>query len=181
MRKSSRGTTPALPNGRCRGGRLFDMLSRVAAAVLTVACLAPAASQHNAAVSADERRIVALVSKAAALIERSGREAAFREFRKPNSEWFHDDTYLFAYDMDLNVLLNPAFPDREGRNLAAHRDATGRAVHEEIRAVVKANAAGWVDTIIAQPGRSTPAKKRVYVMAVTIDGKPGIIGSGFYH
>ena len=92
-----------------------------------------------------------------------------------------DDTYLFAYDMDLNVLLNPAFPEREGRNLADHRDAVGKAVHQEIRAVVKANGAGWVDTVIAQPGSGTPAKKRVYVMAVTIDGKAGIIGSGFYH
>ena len=121
------------------------------------------------------------VTNAARLIEKSGREAAFREFRKPNREWFHDDTYLFAYDMDLYVLLNPAFPEREGRNLADHRDAVGKAVHEEIRGVVKANAAGWVDTVIAQPGSSTRAKKRVYVMAVTIDGRPGIIGSGFYY
>jgi len=157
------------------------MLARVAAALLTVACLPRVASQRNADVSAEEKRIVTLVANAAALIAKSGGETAFREFRKPNSEWFHDDTYLFAYDMDLNVLLNPAFPEREGRNLADHRDAAGKAVHEEIRAVVKANAAGWVDTVIAQPGSSTPAKKRVYVMAVMIDGKPGIIGSGFYH
>ena len=157
------------------------MFERIAAAILTVAWLAPAPSQHNPDVSAEERRIVALVTNAAALIEQRGREAAFREFRKSDSEWFHDDTYLFAYDMGLNVLLNPAFPEREGRNLADHRDAVGNAVHENIRAVVKANGAGWVDTVIAKPGSSTPAKKRVYVMAVTIDGKPGIIGSGFYY
>jgi signal transduction histidine kinase len=157
------------------------MLEPITATLLTVACLTPAPSQHKADMSAEERRVVTLVTKAAALIEKSGGETAFREFRKANSEWLHDDTYLFAYDMELNVLLNPAFPEREGRNLANHRDAVGKAVHEEIRAVVKANAAGWVDTVIAQPGSSTPAKKRVYVMAVTIDGKPGIIGSGFYH
>ena len=157
------------------------MREGVAAALLTFACLAPAASQHTADSSAEEKRIVTLVTSAAALIEKRGRETAFREFRTPNSEWFHDDTYLFAYDMDLNVLLNPAFPEREGRNLADHRDARGKAIHQEIRAVVRANAAGWVDTVIARPGSGKPAKKRVYVMAVTIDGRPGIVGSGFYH
>ena len=82
--------------------------------------------------------------------------------------------------MDLNVLLNPAFPEREGKNLAGHRDETGKAVHDEIRAVVTAKRVGWVDTVIAQPGSRRAAKKRVYAVAVMIDGKPGIIGSGFY-
>lgn len=102
------------------------------------------------------------------------------EFRKPRSEWFDDDTYVFAYDMDLNVLLNPAYPEREGRNLAGQHDAAGKAVHDEIRAVVTASRAGWVDTVIARPGSATPARKRVYVRSVTIDGRPGIIGSGYY-
>lgn len=39
------------------------------------------------------------------------------QFREPDSEWFHDDTYLFAYDMELNVV--PAFSEREARNPAA--------------------------------------------------------------
>jgi len=157
------------------------MATRISLALLIVVCLAPLAAQRSPDASAEETRIKTLVTRAAALVERSGRDAAFREFRTPKSDWFHDDTYLFAYDMDLNVLLNPAFPEREGRNLAEHRDAAGKAVHEEIRAVVKAHSAGWVETVIARPGFSTPAKKRIYVMAVTIDGKPGIIGSGFYY
>ena len=41
---------------------------------------------------------------------RSQRKAAFVHFRKKGSEWFHDDTYLFVYDLNANVLLNPAFP-----------------------------------------------------------------------
>jgi methyl-accepting chemotaxis protein len=90
------------------------------------------------------------------------------------------DTYLFAYDIDLNVLLNPAFPEREGRNLAGQHDANGHAVHDEIRAVVTTNHAGWIDAVIARPGSTVPARKRVYVVAVSMDGKPGILGSGFY-
>jgi cytochrome c len=46
-------------------------------------------------------------------------KAAFAEFRKKDSEWFHGNTYLFAYDMNANVLLNPAFPRREGTNVSS--------------------------------------------------------------
>ena len=118
---------------------------------------------------------MALVTRAAALVESRGKAAAFR---KPDSEWFHGDTYLFAYDLDLNVLLNPALPEREGKG--GQHDASGNAVHDEIRAVVKAHGAGWVNSVIAQPTTRSPARKRVFVVAVTIDGKPGILGSGFY-
>ncbi len=61
------------------------------------------------------KQIEALVTKAAALIDKNGK-AAFAEFRKKDSEWFHGDTYLFVYDLKANVLLNPAFPQREGTN-----------------------------------------------------------------
>src|ERR1700752_3334409 len=57
-----------------------------------------------------------LVNKAAALIDKDGK-AAFAEFRKKNSAWFYGDSYLFAYDMKANVLLNPAFPQREETNV----------------------------------------------------------------
>lgn len=157
------------------------MPQRLAAlATLALTCVAPAVAQPTAPQSSEERRTMAIVNRAAELVERSGRTVAFAEFRKPQSEWFHDDTYVFAYDMDLNVLLNPAYPEREGRNMKGQRDAAGKAVHDEIRAVVTASRAGWVDTVIARPGSAAPAPKRVYVRSVTIDGRPGIIGSGFY-
>jgi len=151
----------------------------VTLAALALMCI-PAIAQHAMPQSAEETRTITFVKRAADLLEHRGKTSAFAEFRKPDSEWFHGDTYLFAYDMDLNVLLNPAFPEREGRNLGGQHDATGRAVHDEIRSVVMATGAGWVDSVIARPGSSTPARKRVYVVSVTIDGRPGILGSGFY-
>jgi cytochrome c len=152
----------------------------VALAALAVTCIAPVVGQQTISQSAEELRTIALVKRAADLLERRGKTSAFAEFRKPNSEWFHDDTYLFAYDMALNVLLNAAFPEREGRNLAGQHDATGKAVHDEILSVVTANRAAWVDSVIARPGSTAPARKRVYVVSVMIDGRPGILGSGFY-
>jgi cytochrome c len=124
--------------------------------------------------------IEALVNKAAALVQREGSSAAFATFRTRGSEWLQGDTYLFAYDMQLNVLLNPAFPQREGVNMRGERDAAGKAVHDEIVKVVQARGAGWVDCVMPKPGTSEPVKKWAYVKGVVADGTPAILGSGFY-
>jgi cytochrome c len=73
----------------------------------------PANSQQSPPTSEQAKKVEALVNKAAALVERQGKEA-FSEFRKRDSEWWFGITYVFAYDTNLNVLLNPAFPNREG-------------------------------------------------------------------
>jgi cytochrome c len=130
--------------------------------------------------SANANRTKALVNKAAALIEQHGKAAAFRELRLNGSEWFNGDTYLFAYDMDLNVLLNPAFPEREGRSLSGHRDGNGQRVHDEIRRVIQTAGAGWVKSRMPRPGSTQPVEKWVYVRRVSIDGTSAIVGSGFY-
>jgi hypothetical protein len=74
-----------------------------------------ASSEQSPPTSEQAKRIEAMVDKAAALAESQGK-AAFSEFRKRDSEWWFGNTYLFAYDQNLNVLLNPAFPKREGTN-----------------------------------------------------------------
>lgn len=86
-----------------------------------------------------------MVNRAAALIDKNGK-AAFAEFRKRDSEWFHGDTYLFSYDMNANVLLNPAFPQREGTNVHGQKDAKGKLFHDEIIKTAEATGSGWVDS-----------------------------------
>ncbi len=125
------------------------------------------------------KQIVDLVTKAASLLEQKGK-AAFAEFRKPNSEWFNGNTYLFAYDMKGNVLLNPAFPKREGTNVAGGKDANGKLFHDEIIRTAQAKGSGWVDYMFPKPGRTEPSHKWTYVKRVEIDGVPGLIGAGFY-
>lgn len=120
-----------------------------------------------------------LVNMAAALVERHGK-AAFSEFRRHDSEWWSGNTYLFAYDQDLNVLLNPAFPHREGTNPSGQHDANGKDFHDEFLRVVQSQGAGWVDYLFPVPGETQPRQKWSYVKAVNIDGIPGIIGAGFY-
>ena len=155
-----------------------QMMTLAIAATLTAA--APVSAQDSPPPSEQARQIETLVNKAAALVESKGKAAAFAQFRTRNSEWWSGSTYLFAYDQKLNVLLNPAFPDREGTNMHGQTDANGKPMHDEFLKVVRADGSGWVDYMFPKPGETKPSKKWTYVKAVNIDGTPGIIGAGFY-
>ena len=124
-------------------------------------------------------KIQTLVDKAAALVDKQGK-AALAEFRKHDSEWWSGNTYLFAYDMNLNVLLNPAFPQREGTNAHGEKDSNGVFFHDEFVKVVQAKGSGWVSYLFPKPGQTQPSTKWSYVKAINVDGTPGLIGAGFY-
>jgi methyl-accepting chemotaxis protein len=119
----------------------------------------PAFSQSSPPPSKKAREVEALVNRAAALIDSKGK-AAFVHFRLKDSEWFHGDTYLFVYDLKSNVLLNPAFPAREGTTvsekdpMASHFTKTGQTENE---------GSGWVHYMfpgqISHPERPMKAGK----------------------
>jgi len=139
----------------------------------------PAMSQQSPPSSEKAKQIEALVNKAAAIVDEQGK-AAFIEFRKRGSEWWSGDTYLFAYDPNLNVLLNPAFPEREGKNMTGDKDKNGKAFHDEFMKLVKSKGSGWVDYWLPKPRQTQPSQKWSYVRAIKIDEGTGIIGAGFY-
>lgn len=129
--------------------------------------------------SAKAKEVEALVNKAAALIEAKG-NAAFSELRVKDSEWYHGDTYLFAYDLKGNVLLNPAFPAREGTNVSGQKDANGKLFHDAIIRTAETSGSGWVDYMFPKPGQTQPTQKWAFVKTVKIGGVPGLVASGFY-
>ena len=139
----------------------------------------PVFAQQAPPPSEKAKRIEALVAEAAALVDKNGK-AAFAEFRKKDSEWFHGDTYLFVYDMNANVLLNPAFPTREGTNVSGQKDAKGKLFHNEIIKMAETKGSGWVDYMFPKPGQTEPSQKWTFVKKATIDGTPGLVASGFY-
>ena len=153
---------------------------KVLAVMATLAVAASASAQSAPPPSRQAKEIETLVNKAAALVESQGKAAAFAQFRTPDSEWWSGNTYLFAYDQNLNVLLNPAFPKREGTNVHGQTDANGKPMHDDFLKMVRAKGSGWVDYVFPKPGQSKPSEKWTYVKAVTIDGTPGLIGAGFY-
>ena len=109
------------------------------AVVATLAIATPVWAQNSPPPSEEAKQIETLVNKAAALVESQGKVAAFAQFRTRNSEWWFGNTYLFVYDQNLNVLLNPAFPKREGTNVHGQTDANGKPMHDEFLKVVRTN------------------------------------------
>ena len=148
------------------------LCASLAISVISMAQQSPLESQKA-------KEIRALVDKAAALVERQGK-SAFPEFRKSGSEWLYGDTYLFVGDMNGIALFNGGFPEREGEDQSALKDANGKLIVAEFMKVIKSKGSGWVDYVFPKPGQTQPSKKWGYVKAVTVDGKPGYIGAGFY-
>jgi signal transduction histidine kinase len=144
-----------------------------------IATTSPVFSRQVPPPSERANQVEALVTKAAALIDSKGK-AAFADFRKKDSEWFRADTYLFVYDTNANVLLNPAFPKREGTNVSDQKDAKGKLFHNEIIKTAETKGSGWVDYMFPKPGQTEPSQKWTFVKKVTIDGVPGLVASGFY-
>lgn len=154
-------------------------LSLTAAALIAVAPVR-AAADRDVPQSEKATQMASLVDKAAGLIQEKGKEAAFAEFRKKNSIWFTDDTYIFADDMAGNVLLNPAFPQHEGKNVIDQKDANGKLLQRAMVELLKEKEAGWVDYMWPKPGQTNPSLKWSYVRRVNLDGVPGLVGAGFY-
>lgn len=135
-------------------------------------------SQGSPPPSAEAKRIEALVNKAAALVESKGK-AAFTEFRQRGSEWWSGDVYVFAYSPDGTVILNPAFPAREGRAYHGEKDKKGKAFHDELLNTAQTKGSGWVDYWLPKPGQTEPSQKWSYVKAVKVDGVQ-LVGAGFF-
>jgi cytochrome c len=126
------------------------------------------------------RQLSSLVDRAAALIEQKGKDAAFTEFRKKGSEWFSGDTYVFVDDMAGTVLLNPPFPQYEGKNVIDQKDANGKLLQRAMVELLESKESGWVDSMWPKPGQTMPSLKWSYVRRVSLDGVPGLVGAGFY-
>ena len=139
----------------------------------------PTFCQSSPPTSEKAKQVEALVNKAAALIDSKGK-AAFPDFRVKGSEWLHGDTYLFVYDLKSNVLLNPAFPAREGTKVTGQKDVNGKLFHDAMIQTAETKGSGWVDYMFAKPGQTKPSQKWAFVKAVKIDGVLGLVASGFY-
>lgn len=122
--------------------------------------------------------VVDLVHAAVAEIERHGR-AAFPLLRDPRGPFLAKDAYVFV-DMDGVELVNPAFPNLEGRNLLALTDTEGRHVARDMMELVNARGAGWVDYMWPKPGESVSTRKSAYVSAAKLGDATLVVGCGVY-
>ena len=71
--------------------------------------------------------VVDVVKDAVGQIEKNG-EAAFRLFHDPTGPFIAKDAYIFVIDPSGVDLVNPGFPNLEGRNILDVKDTQGKIV-----------------------------------------------------
>ena len=149
----------------------------VLAGVLGV--IGPGSAQKSPPDSERAKQIVALVNRAAQLIDSKGK-AVFPELGKPDSEWRQGDTYVFVDDLQGVQIFSGGFPILNGKDVSKFKDANGKPFFQKFIKTVQSKGSGWVDYMWPKPGQNQPSQKWSYVKAVTIDGTPGLVGAGFY-
>ena len=123
--------------------------------------------------------VIDAVKNAVGRIEQDGK-AAFPQFRDPNGQFVAKDAYVFVIDMNGVDLVNPAFPNLEGRNLLDVKDTRGKPLIREMLDVANTAGSGWVDYMWPKPGDSVSTQKSAYVTTATFGGQRFLVGSGVY-
>jgi len=133
-------------------------------------------------VNPETKQLISIVNEASQLIEKKG-EAAFEDFKKKESKWLHDDTYIFVIDTKGFVYVNPQRPELENTNHINLKDLMGKPfIQSFIKKVTSGSkTAGWVHYVWYKPGEENPMWKTSYVKLVKApSGKDYIVGSGLY-
>ncbi|WP_048919968.1 cache domain-containing protein [Rufibacter radiotolerans] len=123
--------------------------------------------------------VVDMVKDAVMEIQQKGK-GAFKAFHDPAGPFLVKNAYIFVLTMEGIELVNPAFPNLEGRNILNVKDPTGKYLTKEILKTVQTKDSGWVDYQWPKPGENVPAPKSAYVQKVMLDGKPVAVGCGVY-
>ncbi len=123
--------------------------------------------------------VIDRVDEAASLLESQG-PAAFEVLRDKAGGFLFFDTYVFVMGMDGVQLVNPAFPDLEGKSSLDIVDTDGVRPAREMIDLLGRQDEGWVHYLWPRPGDEKPSRKEAYVRKVSVDGEPMVVGAGIY-
>jgi signal transduction histidine kinase len=123
--------------------------------------------------------VVDAVKDAVAQIEQQG-PAAFPLFHDPTGPFIAKDAYIFVFDSKGIDLVNPGFPNLEGRNLMDLKDTQGKQLIREMFKVIQTSGSGWVDYMWPKPGESVATQKSAYVSKAKLGDQWVLVGSGVY-
>jgi len=127
----------------------------------------------------EKRFIVDGVDDAARMIETGG-DKAYALLRDGKKNYFFGNVYIFVDDSKGVELVNPAFPDLEGKNLMNIKDAAGKYMVRDYIDLADKNGSGWIDYYWPKPEESTPSKKSTYVRKVNLKDGFVVAGCGYY-
>lgn len=123
--------------------------------------------------------VVDAVKNAVAAIEANG-AAAFPMFHDRSGPFMAKNAYVFVIDRRGVELVNPAFPNLEGRNLLDVKDTEGKPLVRAMLETADASGSGWVDYLWPKPGESVSTLKSTYVSRAMLGEEPVVVGCGVY-
>jgi signal transduction histidine kinase len=120
------------------------------------------------------------VDKAAELIQRLGREAAFAELRRVSCPLHVLDAYIRVADDQGNVLVDPLFPSlAKKRNISQVVDSSGKKVFQDTKAALQKSDAAWTSFTVPKPGSGLPEKRLIYTRKVKHGDETLFVGASF--
>ncbi|MBS1122572.1 MAG: Cache, type 2 domain protein [Deltaproteobacteria bacterium] len=123
--------------------------------------------------------VVDIVKGAVGKIEKLG-ETAFPLLRDPSGPFRVKDAYVFVVDPNGVELVNPAFPNLEGRNVLDVKDTQSKYLVREMLAMARTRGSGWVDYLWPKPGDSVSTLKSTYVSKARIGDTWLLVACGVY-
>ncbi|MDO9578669.1 MAG: cache domain-containing protein [Candidatus Cloacimonadales bacterium] len=123
--------------------------------------------------------VVQLVYDAVNEIELKGVDA-FADFRIEGSKWYHDDTYVFVWNMAGIRLVYPPDPSKEKQNMSKLKDENGKPIGKEFIETAQ-KGEGWVFYMWNKPAFSELYQKTTFIKkAVDHYGVSYLVGCGLY-
>jgi signal transduction histidine kinase len=119
------------------------------------------------------------VKDAVARIEADG-AGAFTLLRDRTGPFMIKDTYVFVLDPNGVELVNPGFPNLEGRNILDVKDTRGKPLVRELLKVADTGGSGWVDYMWPKPGEGISTQKSTYASKARVGNSWVLVGCGVY-
>lgn len=123
--------------------------------------------------------LIDLVNKAVSLLGEKGLDA-LEEMRLQSSEFILMDSYIFIKDDEGNELLNIAFPELEGTNVANKQDSNGKYFVREVLTTLRTEDDCWIEYMWPKPGQTESSRKLAYEKKVLLADITLIVGAGYY-
>ena len=144
--------------------------------VVMIIIVAIAVINEKLVIDNQKKEINTLVDNAVVLVESKG-EAVFPEFS--NSNWYHDDIYVFVWRMDGIRVVYPPDSNGVGQNMSNLKDANGKSIGQ-IFIQTAENGGGWVEYQWPKPGSKVPSTKITYIKPAKYLNQTYLVGSGIY-
>ncbi|HOW53412.1 MAG TPA: cache domain-containing protein [Syntrophorhabdaceae bacterium] len=123
--------------------------------------------------------VVDIVDEAAELVRKDGR-GSFPVLRDKAGEFNYLTTYVFVIDTSGTDLVNPAFPQHEGKNVLSLKDSSGKFFIRDMVAMLAGRDSGWTVYSWPKPRTIKPSVKETYVKKVKHGNEVFFVGSGIY-